>query len=296
MTLAFPSSWGKRAGIEEVPLVAAPSTTVGRDRWLKGALLTPERTRSCEQSSSVHPSLDSRGSSSESEDGEVRHENYHHPAINHENRVANPNHAEGQGDDQGMGRTNNLHSGSSAVSNEDTSKVSGITCGDDQDVAGIPDREVDDGMEWIEAGTAGTRPGGSRSSSTKSSGSSKKKKKIKGKSKAKTKKTSSVPKDQMRSEIDRDSKTASISSGASIKRSRKALHVSFGNVRMLEFTRDVGGCGVPSEGTWSLSLGLPFRETSVDVDEYEVAKVEVRPGCLSLLSRLCQSTVTCGQV
>lgn len=59
-------------------------------------------------------------------------------------------------------------------------------------------------------------------------------------------------------------------------RGKKSLNVTFSHVRMLEFTRDVGGCAVPSDGTWGLALGLPFRETMVDVDGYEASKAEVR--------------------
>lgn len=59
------------------------------------------------------------------------------------------------------------------------------------------------------------------------------------------------------------------------KQERRHLNVTFGRVNLLEFTRDVGGCGVPSDGTWGLALGLPFRETMVDVDGYEASKAQV---------------------
>ncbi|CAN0209914.1 unnamed protein product, partial [Discosporangium mesarthrocarpum] len=52
--------------------------------------------------------------------------------------------------------------------------------------------------------------------------------------------------------------------------------VTFGNVSILELTRDVGGCGVPTDGSWSLALGAPIRETEVDVDGYEKDKEEVK--------------------
>ena len=76
------------------------------------------------------------------------------------------------------------------------------------------------------------------------------------------------------------STSSSLSSKATSKRARtrkqrKALNVTFGCVRLLEFTRDVGGCGVPTDGTWGLALGLPFRETLVEVDGYEASKAEV---------------------
>ncbi|CAM9520453.1 unnamed protein product, partial [Laminaria digitata] len=83
---------------------------------------------------------------------------------------------------------------------------------------------------------------------------------------------------------------ASSSSKAAAKRARsnkqrKALNVTFGCVRLLEFTRDVGGCGVPGHGTWGLALGLPFRETSVEVDGYEASKTEILEERTSELSK-----------
>lgn len=66
---------------------------------------------------------------------------------------------------------------------------------------------------------------------------------------------------------------------------KSALNVTFGDVTLLEFTRDVGGCTVPSDGTWALSLGLPFRETRVDVDGYEASKAEVGSTAMVLRDR-----------
>ncbi|CAN0079749.1 unnamed protein product [Scytosiphon promiscuus] len=80
------------------------------------------------------------------------------------------------------------------------------------------------------------------------------------------------------------SKAASKAS-AKAKRNKPAASVAFGDVNLLEFTRDVGGCGVPGDGTWGLSLGMLFRETVVDVDGYEASKTEILEERMSELSR-----------
>lgn len=102
----------------------------------------------------------------------------------------------------------------------------------------------------------------------------KKKKNKSGKSKGKCGNArankSSAPKGNKSTQVD-----SSTSGSTKQGRGKSTLNVTFDSVTLIEFTRDVGGCTVPSDGTWALSLGLPFRETRVDVDGYEASKAEV---------------------
>lgn len=133
-------------------------------------------------------------------------------------------------------------------------------------------RNEDSSTAWIQQGGGGVVnsgvSGGAGSSGGKACSKKKKKSKSKGKNKAKKVCTGggggggAVNKD-------------AASTKATATRHTSTLNVTFGHIRMLEFTRDVGGCGVPAEGTWGLALGIPFRETMVDVDGYEASKAEV---------------------
>ncbi|CAN0158460.1 unnamed protein product, partial [Ectocarpus sp. 8 AP-2014] len=168
-----------------------------------------------------------------------------------------------------------------------------------------------EGMEWLETGPGGNVAAKASSGGTKTiggggsgggGGGSKKKKKNKGKGKgggggggakatknassslpsavAETKTTGTQPVSQSSSGQQEPCGTLNGAAAGRVKAKRakggKKLSVSFGRVNLVEFTRDVGGCGVPSDGTWGLALGLPFRETVVDVDGYETSRAEVR--------------------
>ena len=204
--------------------------------------------------------------------------------------------------------------GSACVGNLSRSSATGAGAGAGADAgvdAGGGGTDGDDGMAWLETGPGGGNGGGSGNSGH-SKASSKKKKKNKAKGKGGKPKKACPGKGTPSSnelpaveggataaaaaaaaaaaddgggagagaDADASSSSTASSSKAVAKRSRsnkqrKALNVTFGCVRLLEFTRDVGGCGVPGDGTWGLALGLPFRETSVEVDGYEASKTEV---------------------
>ncbi|CAM9848298.1 unnamed protein product [Ectocarpus fasciculatus] len=180
-----------------------------------------------------------------------------------------------------------------------------------------------EGMEWLETGPGGNVAAKANSGGTKTiggggGGGSKKKKKNRGKGKGggggggakptkngssscpsaapenKTTSTQPMPQASGRQEPCREAAATSTrrrgtTAGAGVKAKRakggKKLSVSFGRVNLVEFTRDVGGCGVPSDGTWGLALGLPFRETVVDVDGYETSRSEILEERTSELSR-----------
>ncbi|CAB1110142.1 unnamed protein product [Ectocarpus sp. CCAP 1310/34] len=172
-----------------------------------------------------------------------------------------------------------------------------------------------EGMEWLETGPGGNVAAKANSGGTKTigGGGSKKKKKNKGKGKgggggggggakptknassslpsvaAENKTASTQPMLQSSSGQQEPCRTLNGAAAGRIKAKRakggKKLSVSFGRVNLVEFTRDVGGCGVPSDGTWGLALGLPFRETVVDVDGYEASRTEILEERTSELSR-----------
>jgi len=49
--------------------------------------------------------------------------------------------------------------------------------------------------------------------------------------------------------------------------------VTFSSIHVLEFHRDVGGDGVPTDGGWPLSLSsTKYREFTLDIDEFETRK------------------------
>lgn len=158
----------------------------------------------------------------------------------------------------------------------------------------VEDGDDEKTMAWLEtgAGIGGANGGGGGGGGTAKTASKKKKKgKAKGKGskpkKSATAKSSAAPElpsHPSPAEADDASETVAKPTRSRCKQEqgqqhkqpqRKSLNVTFGYVSLLEFTRDVGGCAVPGDGTWGLALGLPFRESVVEVDGYEASKAEV---------------------
>ena len=200
---------------------------------------------------------------------------------------------------------NKLSSSSSAASAAVAAGAAAGAAASDGSAGGA---EGDDGMAWLETGP-GNGSGGGSGGSAKGSSKKKKKSKAKGKGGGKTKKlcpgkgtpssndlltagrekggaTAAGAAGGVSAETDASASSKAAAKRARRNKQRKALNVTFGCVRLLEFTRDVGGCGVPGDGTWGLALGLPFRETSVEVDGYEASKTEVSRKCLFFFSYL----------
>lgn len=160
----------------------------------------------------------------------------------------------------------------SSPTNSSTDGDTSIDASKSSSDASLPKSDSQSTEAWLETIHTSTSNNSVDSNSSVASKSKKKKNKG-GKAKGKCGKArankSSVSKGNM------NRVEASISGSTKQGKDKSTLNVTFGNVTLLEFTRDVGGCTVPSDGTWALSLGLPFRETRVDVDGYEASKAEV---------------------
>lgn len=248
----------------------------GRQRWVKGAPPSPEvRDESCDWSCSSGGNRSSSDSDEEDDNDSSNSNTHHRPDHSSSfdsqemaNRISHRN--DSSGADGRIGLHEQQQEGKIAgLSNRASSMAS-------RDAIGESEKSSE---AWIDAGTAGTIDGGKSWSATATATSSKasknKKKKSKAKAKSKFRKAGSSACTAPTNPAETDVDAAANRSTAAAKRARRALHVTFGHVLMLEFTRDVGGCGVPSEGTWGLALGLPFRETMVEVDGYEASKAEV---------------------
>ncbi|CAM9582436.1 unnamed protein product [Pylaiella littoralis] len=286
---------------------SADDKFVGRDQWVKGA----------RRSSSNSSSSSNSGSDSEN------HVDRYPAGSGTKICVPEGSKEGGSHGGGGSGATTPCSTAAAAASTSTAASTGAAVAGGDSAtgaVTTVTTSANDGGMDWLETGPGGSSSSGSNtgksssgvkaagggSSSSSSSSSSKKKKKSKtkgkggggGKSTKSTKKLSSCSSSSEQAlstpvayeEVAAGSKASEGASGKA-KRAKKQepqqlkKEVTFGRVNLLEFTRDVGGCGVPSDGTWGLSLGLPFRETEVDVDGYEASKDEILEERMSELSR-----------
>ena len=231
----------------------------GRERWVKGASLSLTASDS---------SCDGDG------EGEGHGE---------EERGGDDGSSDSNGENSGV-------QGDSRIGAVDVDDNGGVTPAADKDKADLDGggNSDEDDNAWLETVNGSIHRSNSHSNDGSTGGASKtksKKKKTKGSkgskakgkgSKAKASKASLANPACTTPESSKDAAEASISfKGVRKEKGKNAPNVTFGDVSLVEFTRDVGGCAVPSEGTWALALGLPFRETRVDVDGYEASKAEV---------------------
>lgn len=241
----------------------------GRDRWVKGAPPSPSNSSEGEVDG---PAVDHRPPS---------------PLWNRSTERDTRDCCIDPNSNLGVDNNNNNNSNQGACS---VGGRVGGNVGGENDVAANPEvaatprdgEALIESMAWLETGTAS----GNGVANAKAAGQCQsKKKKKKGKTKTKggkSRKLSGATKAAapLRPSSEPNASKAEPTAAKTEfrrenKQERRHLNVTFGRVNLLEFTRDVGGCGVPSDGTWGLALGLPFRETMVDVDGYEASKAQV---------------------